>query len=201
MPRVFCAWLRWPRNKKDKRPDPKYEEGSFGSTGCHSSNLLSNKGFDSNRFQRGDRLMFVQGSKIVFVTPELNLVDKDEKDHVVVHWDSDWRCKQKRPLKIRHAMELDLLHAQMINPKIVDFKKISSHLRSYSQPAKNPDKLLRDYYNLVEEKQERLKDDIFVDRYCETFCEGDSCERCGRFIKSSNWPEGMTRRKYEDTKI
>lgn len=181
---VFCAWLRWPRNNRDKRSDPKYETGSFGSTGCHSSNLLSNKGFRNGRIQKGDRLIFVQGSKIVFITPELTRVDKDEKDHVVVHWDSDWKCKQKRPLRIEHAMELDLLHAQMVYPKIVDFIKISSHLRSYSQPVENSDKLLSDYYSLVKEKQERLKDDIFVDRYCETFCEGNACEKCHRLVKS-----------------
>jgi hypothetical protein len=195
MPRVFCACLRWPRNKSDKRPDPKYEEGSFGSTGCHSRNLLSDKGFKNGRIQRGDRLIFVQGSKIVFITPELSLVDKDEKGRVVVHWDSDWRCKQKRPLKIKHAMELDLLHAQMINPRIFDFKLIGSYIRSYSQPVMNPDGLLRDYESLLKEMQERLKDEMFVDLYCETFCAGSSCESCERLIKPFNWPEGGTRQK------
>ncbi|MCJ7430024.1 hypothetical protein MUO83_02255 [Candidatus Bathyarchaeota archaeon] len=131
--------------------------------------------------------MFVQGSKIVFIAPELNLVDKDEKGHVVLHWDPSWRCKQKRPLKIKHAMELDLLHAQMINPRIFNLRLTSSYLRSYSLPAVNPDRLLRDYESLLKEKQERLKDEIFVNLYCETFCAGGSCHRCEKSTRTSRF--------------
>jgi hypothetical protein len=180
MSKVFCALLRWPRNEDDIRPDPKYKEGSFGSTGCHSGNLLSEAGFRKGRIRQGDQLAFVQGKRVVFITPEIGSVEKDEKDNVAVHWVSSWESREKRPLKIDYAMKLDLLHAKMINPRIINLEKLGSYLRSYTRPLESSTRFVQDYEKHVSAQFEKYKDDIFVEKSCQTFCNKNDCNRCQR---------------------
>jgi hypothetical protein len=84
-PKIFFVHLRRPR-RNDQRSDPFYEFGSFGCTGCHSSNLLH-----KNRAAKlkGARLAFVQGgklgSRLVLLTPPIAVVKK-WKEH----------CEKKR---------------------------------------------------------------------------------------------------------
>jgi len=40
-PNLFVAYLRRPYNLDDLRKDPYYLVGSFGTTGCHDTNLLN----------------------------------------------------------------------------------------------------------------------------------------------------------------
>jgi len=174
--------LRLPRNDDDARSDPKYEEGSFGSTGCHSHNLLSQTGYYKNRIRIGDRLVFVQHKKVVFITPSLRGISKNKGGYVVVYWDSHWKSKEKRPLKLRFTMKLDLTHAKMINPSISDPARIASHLRTYSEPLEDPANFLRDFENFVGKQREIFKDTIFVERPCQTFCVRENCEECSRLM-------------------
>jgi hypothetical protein len=183
VPNVFCVALRRPHNRTDKRPDPKYEKGSFGSTGCHSDNLLSDAGLRQSRIQKGDRLVFVQGNRVVFVTPLIIQIDRTNGYNVAI-WYSHWKLKEKRPLKLKHSMKLDLDHARMINPNIEDLKKISSHLRKFSQPISNPDRFVKDYEDFVQEQKAKFGDEIYAEHYCQTFCEDDRCEGCIRLIEA-----------------
>ncbi|HEX4451707.1 MAG TPA: hypothetical protein VH143_12600, partial [Kofleriaceae bacterium] len=63
---VIIVHLRRPRSH-DKRTDPLYEFGSFGLTGCHRRNLLSDTS------AAGARLAFAQGGhlgfRLVMLTP------------------------------------------------------------------------------------------------------------------------------------
>lgn len=177
MPKIFCVALRRPINRTDKRTDPKYEEGSFGSTGCHSDNLLSDVGLRQNRIQKGDRLVFIQGDRVVFATPAITRIDRINGYNVAV-WDSHWKSKEKRPLKLKYSMTLDIDHARMINPNIMDLKKISSHLRKYSQPIGNPYRFAQDYEGFVKEQKAKHGDKIHAEHYCETFCEDERCQGC-----------------------
>ena len=170
MQRVYCVSLRMPSNRKDKRPDPKYEIGNFGSTGCHSNNLLSDTGFREKRIRKGDRLVFVQSNKVVFITPPIRRLDRVDKYNVTV-WNPNWGSKASRPLKLRHSMKLDLSHARMINPNIMDLKKIGSHLRAYTKPIGNPHKFISDYEAFVKKQEAEYGDAIYVEHYCQTFCE------------------------------
>jgi len=71
---TFLVLLREPRKPTDYRQDPYWEVGSFGCTGCHSSNLLNPKKL---HLKDGDRLAFAQGghlgSKLVLLTPPIKL--------------------------------------------------------------------------------------------------------------------------------
>jgi hypothetical protein len=182
MPRVYCVSLRTPVDADDKRADPMYADGNFGSTGSHSNGLLSDVGIKQGQIKKGDRLMFVQGRKIVFITPPLKQIER-VRGYYVAFWDSHWGQKQKRPLKIEYGMELDLDRARMINPKIRSLRKASSHFRTYVQPVKNPDKILEKYMAVVKNQAAKYDDEIYIENYCETFCEDERCNGCGRLIK------------------
>lgn len=192
MQRVYCVSLRMPSNRKDMRIDPKYEIGSFGSTGCHSRNLLSEKGFKEGRIRRGDRLVFVQGNKVVFATPPIRRLEqvphKKGKYNVPV-WNPNWRTKASRPLKLKHSMKLDLSHARMLNPNINDLKKIGSHLRTYTKPIGNSHKFISDYEVFVKKQKAEYGDAIYVDHYCQTFCEDEQCEGCTWLTEAQNREE------------
>ena len=64
MTNIYTILLRRPKRIKDPRVDPLYNKGCFGSTGCHSNNILHPK--HEEMFRKGaDRLCFMQtGSKI-----------------------------------------------------------------------------------------------------------------------------------------
>lgn len=57
---IYTVYLRQPAGLHDRRCDPFWEVGSFGSTGCHSSNLLHPR---RSPLTAGDRLVFLQGSR------------------------------------------------------------------------------------------------------------------------------------------
>jgi hypothetical protein len=181
--RAYCVALRIPRNRKDRRTDPKYETGSFGSTGCHSNNLLSDEGRRRNRIQKGDRLVFVQGNKIVFITPPIRQINKTQGYNVAV-WSPSWASKVGRPLKLKYSMPLELDHARMINSKIRDLKKVTSHLRAYSQPLKKPQKLVNDFEAFAKKQKDEFGDKIYVERYCQTFCEDERCAGCAWLMEA-----------------
>jgi hypothetical protein len=72
-PTVFFVHLRRPR-ASDPRTDPMYEFGSFGCTGCHSTNLFHPR--HAERLQSA-RLAFVQGGalgfRLVLLTPPITV--------------------------------------------------------------------------------------------------------------------------------
>ena len=73
---VIIAMLRQPRlsDPTEQRNDPFWEFGSFGITGCHSSNLLNPK---KAHELKGKRIAFAQGGpdgiKLVYVTPPVSV--------------------------------------------------------------------------------------------------------------------------------
>src|ERR1041384_295495 len=77
MSNLYLVLLRRPRrwDPKEKRSDPFWEFGSFGTTGCHKTNLLRPK---TARIVDGDQLAFAQGGsmgvRLVFVTPPVRRV-------------------------------------------------------------------------------------------------------------------------------
>src|SRR3989338_4776413 len=102
--RLFIVMLRRPR-KNDRRPDPFWEFGSFGCTGCHGKNLLHPK---NCQIRNGDRLAFVQGGqlghRLLLVTPPVERFDHPgggSKGRVELRWDSD-----KKPFRYDHAVSL-----------------------------------------------------------------------------------------------
>jgi len=74
-PPVILVHLRQPNrsNPREARTDPLYEYGSFGTTGCHSANLLRDGRVD------GARLGFVQpgpnAMRLVHLTPPVRVID------------------------------------------------------------------------------------------------------------------------------
>ena len=133
------AFLRRPYRKSDPRSDPHYFEGSFGSTGCHSANLLN---LNTCRIVDRDRLSFVQpgsrGPRIVYVTPGLT-VEKD--DLIVVRW------SPSRPLTYENGLPLTLEIAGWLNPKAGtdDESMLFSHFRSFAHPARDATRVLARY--------------------------------------------------------
>jgi hypothetical protein len=75
--RVIIVHLRRPTAEpSEKRSDPFWELGSFGTTGCHSKNLMNPK--NEGRL-KGARLAFAQGGKqgtrLVYLTPPVKIVN------------------------------------------------------------------------------------------------------------------------------
>lgn len=87
--KLFFVQLRRPHrastNPDERRDDPFYEFGSFGCTGCHSSNLLHPRNADN---LAGGRLAFVQGgplgSRLVLLTPPVTV--RKYQDRCEVKW-------------------------------------------------------------------------------------------------------------------
>src|SRR5450432_3018006 len=75
-PRVVVVHLRRPRlsNPKEMRTDPFWEFGSFGLTGCHSTNLMNPK---KSSELNGVRFAFAQGGKLgmrlVYLSPPIKI--------------------------------------------------------------------------------------------------------------------------------
>jgi hypothetical protein len=87
---LFIVLLRRPKQSSDFRDDPFWEFGSFGSTGCHSRNLLHPK---NTKIVDGDRLAFVQGGsegmRIVAVTPPVTVGGSNAR--IEICWDESFR--------------------------------------------------------------------------------------------------------------
>src|SRR5690349_18822148 len=95
--RLYFVCLRRPSGYKDRRNDPFWEFGSFGSTGCHSRNLLHPV---RSTLRDNDRLVFVQGgdgeSRVIALTPPIKIGGSLHKLEVL--WD-----KSYRPLSFMNA--------------------------------------------------------------------------------------------------
>ena len=84
---VVVAMLRQPYSgdPTEQRNDPFWEFGSFGITGCHSSNLLNPK---KAHLLEGKRIAFAQGGpskiKLVFLTPPVSV--RYHADRVELNW-------------------------------------------------------------------------------------------------------------------
>jgi hypothetical protein len=88
--RVIIVHLRRPTSNSDeKRSDPFWEFGSFGITGCHSSNLMNRKNVGK---LNGVRFAFAQGgnkgTRLVYLTPPVKIVDHG--DVIEATWSPQW---------------------------------------------------------------------------------------------------------------
>jgi hypothetical protein len=87
---LYFVLLRRPRGLDDRRDDPFWEFGSFGSTGCHSKNLLHPK---TCCLKDGDRLVFVQGGKgefrVVALTPRIKV--HGDETQIEALWEPDFQ--------------------------------------------------------------------------------------------------------------
>jgi hypothetical protein len=87
---IYTVYLRQPAGLHDRRCDPFWEMGSFGSTGCHSSNLLHPR---RSRLTAGDRLVFLQGSRgevrAIAMTPPIRVGGHSAR--LEAQWDPEYR--------------------------------------------------------------------------------------------------------------
>lgn len=69
---LYFVFLRRPVKNSDRRNDPFWEFGSFGKTGCHSTNLLNSQ---RSPLSIGDQLAFLQGGaseiRVVGLSPPI----------------------------------------------------------------------------------------------------------------------------------
>jgi hypothetical protein len=132
---VYSVFLRRPRDLQDKRADPFWEFGSFGSTGCHAANLLHPR---RSPVADGDRLAFLQGGaqeiRVIALTPS---VRRDKASEVV--WKRSYRPWPyvSAPLLIDNRGETDfpaaielLAHAHRSTP----CGAAASRLRTRTKP-------------------------------------------------------------------
>lgn len=87
---IYTVYLRQPAGLHDRRCDPFWEFGSFGSTGCHSSNLLHPR---RSPLTAGDRLVFLQGSRgevrAIAMTPPIHVGGQSSRLEAL--WDLKYR--------------------------------------------------------------------------------------------------------------
>lgn len=87
---MFFVFLRRPKGDSDYRDDPFWEFGSFGRTGCHSTNLLNPQ---RSHIQAGDVAVFLQGGeqeiRVVGRTPPLKLIRNERR--VELTWNREYR--------------------------------------------------------------------------------------------------------------
>jgi hypothetical protein len=88
-PRVIMVMLRQPRSDRgESRTDPIWEVGSFGSTGCHTRNLMNPSKIEE---LNGARFAFVQGGpsglRLVHVTPPVKGRRIRSGECGEVHWE------------------------------------------------------------------------------------------------------------------
>ena len=102
-PKVFAVHLRRPKRARvapdERRDDPFYEFGSFGSTGCHLNNLFNPR---HEKDLDGARLAFVQGgpqgTRLVFLTPPVTI--NVWEDRCEARW-----VPTKMPFKYAEALD------------------------------------------------------------------------------------------------
>lgn len=142
---TFFVYLRQPGGLHDRRDDPFWEFGSFGSTGCHSTNLMHLTGCP---IKRGDRLAFLQGGageiRVVGLTPPVIDVRTCGEKRREVIWPDTYR-----PMRFGEAPALVTNSGETAFPAVLDILKgvrknsfcgkASSKLRSCKQPI--PDRL------------------------------------------------------------
>ena len=90
--KVVFVLLRRPNQKDEKetRPEPFYEFGSFGCTGCHKKNLMNPKKIEQ---LDGVRLAFAQGGPEGFKLIQLTPPVKSEKHRNCCELKWDKKCK------------------------------------------------------------------------------------------------------------
>jgi hypothetical protein len=104
----YTVYLRQPGGLDDRRCDPFWEFGSFGSTGCHSKNLMHPK---RSPLSAGDRLVFLQGApgevRAIAMTPPIRVGGSSMQLEAL--WDSQYRPLpfSKAPLFIDNAGRTD----------------------------------------------------------------------------------------------
>jgi hypothetical protein len=170
MGKIFSIYLRQPSDRTDDRIDPLYNKGCFGSTGCHSKNILNQK--HMNEFSIGiDRLCFMQGgsdnTKIVFITPPiLAVVNVQEK--LILKWNS----QSHRPLKYEYGLQLTKSLARKLNKNIQKEKPVEElyqHFRSRTKAVDDSDLLLAIYEEHINDMKKSNGDEIFANKNYETF--------------------------------
>ena len=175
---IYVVYLRQPKEKRDERIDAIYNKGCFGSTGCHSLNLMSPS--EKEKFVVGkDRLCFMQGgskgTKIVYITPpisEVKEVKNKEEKRIITRWDPTWDEEDKRPLKYKYGLPLKNKLARKLSPDVSKEKpdtELYQHFRTIKKPVSDPDYLMKKYEKHRNDKQKKYGNKIFVNYNYETF--------------------------------
>jgi len=188
---LYIVKLRVPKNSSDKRRDPYYKYGNFGSTGCHAQNLLNIDKIE-DRFLSGkaNLIMFIQGGrgrqdsytiqKIPLISHYIRNIDKNANSGCTLYWDSLWNNKILRPLKFKYAYEITQEIGEKINPNFEkeqgDMSKFYSYVRSFSDPVdyENAIEIILDYYRWRQKMFEKHGEEAFIDNDWETLEESDS---------------------------
>ncbi len=173
--KVVIVHLRRPNQKDENetRPEPFYEFGSFGCTGCHKTNLMNPKKIEQ---LYGVRLAFAQGGsegfKLIQLTPTVKPVKHGNRYEL--KWDkSDEFFKyQNAPLLINNAGRSDFPFLKKMFQKVnrpTPVAKFSSKFRTQREPLPNDvaSKMIDKYLHL----RTTAKKEHFARNYVETMHE------------------------------
>jgi hypothetical protein len=171
VPKVIIVVLRRPKmsDPKEMRTDPLWEFGSFGCTGCHTTNLLNPcKSVELD----GVRLAFAQGGrdgfKLVHLTPPIKIIPHGKI--VEAKWSSKFKPLKykKAPLLINQKGKTDfslLKHFIRSTNWHSWVAKFSSKFRSCRKPLdiKIANQIIKVFNKTVSGNR-----DIFVSKYVDT---------------------------------
>lgn len=177
---IYTIYLRQPDNILDERTDPIYRMGCFGSTGCHSRNVLHPDKVDEFNIGK-DRLCFMQGgsenTKILFITTpitEISGLDEGIDDRLIIKWDPRWGRMINRPLKYEYGLKLTTPFARRLNENVKKNKpeeELYQNFRSISESVDDPNYLMGRYgrylSNLILKRREA--NEAFITHNHETF--------------------------------
>lgn len=172
-PKVLFVHLRRPRSAaedpEERRDDPFYEFGSFGCTGCHSSNLFNPRHAED---LAGARLAFVQGGplgfRLVFLSPPVTV--QKWHDRCEARW-----TPADMPFKYSEAPVLAYNKGRSDFPLVDQFARradrttveggVSSRLRSRVQPL--PAAMAKQLISVYEHLRDAAPDSAFAATYDE----------------------------------
>lgn len=171
-PKVFIVVLRRPKVSEpcEKREDPFWEFGSFGSTTCHMTNLL-NPEMAKARVE-GARLAFAQGGpegfKLVMLTPPVRI--DDSKRPCQALW-SPWRMPFRyadAPLLVDRDGRSDFAFLEPLvrRGRCVGYvAQFSSNFRSSATalPPRQARALVRTYENKVRKARSHMIAKTYLD--------------------------------------
>jgi hypothetical protein len=173
--KVVIVHLRRPnqKDKKEARPEPFYEFGSFGCTGCHKKNMMNPKRIEQ---LNGFRLAFAQGGpdefRLIQLTPPVTYVK--HKNRCELKWDKSavFFKYQNAPLLINNDGRSNFpffkkMFQKVNRPTLV--AKFSSKFRTRREPLPNDvaSKMIDKYLHL----RTTAKKEHFTRNYVETMHE------------------------------
>jgi hypothetical protein len=174
--KVIFVLLRRPNqnDKKETRPEPFYEFGSFGCTGCHKKNLMNPKKIEQ---LDGVKLAFAQGGpdgfRLIQITPPVTCVK--HKNRCELKWKPDgakFFKYQTAPLLINKDDDSEFPFLKKIlqdGDRSTGEGQFSSYFRSRRRPLENA--YSQEIIEIYSQRVQSAKKDHFASDYTETMHE------------------------------